>query len=175
MMANVNYSRQHMPMQTIYLGLGSNLGDRAANLRQARERLAVQVTEVRASAVYATAPAYVVDQPPFLNMALEGRTALPPAELLVFLKGVEQAMGRVPTRRYGPRLIDLDILLYADRVVQTPDLVIPHPLMAERAFVLLPLAEIAPALRHPTLGRTIADLAAPFVATPDVVRLRPEV
>jgi 2-amino-4-hydroxy-6-hydroxymethyldihydropteridine diphosphokinase len=155
----------------VYLALGSNLGDRRANLEQAIGCLAARLTISHVSSLYATAPAYVTDQPPFLNAALAGATALDPPALLAFLKEIERAMGRTPTLRYGPRLIDLDILLYDDLVVETPDLQIPHPRLAERAFVLAPLAEIAPRLRHPILGRTVAELAAPFAGSPDVVRL----
>lgn len=156
---------------TIFLALGTNLGERQANLDRAIRRLATEVWVVRLSSVYETAPAYITNQPSFLNMALEGVTALEPVALLRFLKDIEQTMGRVPTRRYGPRLIDLDILLFGDATIDTPDLSIPHPRIAERGFVLLPLAEIAPHLRHPTLNRTITELAAPFAASPDVVKV----
>lgn len=144
----------------VFIALGSNLGDRRANLEGAIRRLRDAVAIKQLSSVYETAPAYVVEQPRFLNMVLCGTTSLAPAELLQFLKQIEQAMGREPTVRYGPRLIDLDILLYGDLRVDAPDLQIPHPRIAERLFVLVPLAEIAPELRLPGESTIIAELAA---------------
>lgn len=151
-------------MPKIYLALGTNQGDRARNLRRALELLAPQVMLTRLSSVYETAPWGVNDQPDFLNMAAEGVTALPPVDLLDALKTVEQTMGRQSTVRYGPREIDLDILLYGDLTMQTERLEIPHARMAERAFVLIPLHELAPDLVHPRLHRTVRELVA---ALPD--------
>jgi 2-amino-4-hydroxy-6-hydroxymethyldihydropteridine diphosphokinase len=152
-------------LHTVYLGLGSNLGDRAANLRAALAALAPDVLVTAISAVYETVPMHVEDQPDFLNLVCAARTALAPHELLRRLKGIERALGRVPGPRYGPRAIDLDLLLYDDLVLDTAELTVPHPRMLDRAFVLVPLAEIAPSLRHPLAGETIAALAASLDAS----------
>jgi len=112
------------------------------------------------SALYETAPWGIADQPPFLNAAVAAETDLSPSELLVFVKGLEREMGRQPGGRWGPRLIDVDILLYGDLVLQTPDVVVPHPHLAERPFVLVPLAEIAPDVVHPVYRQTIQALLA---------------
>ncbi len=145
-------------MPTIYLALGANLGDRAANLRAALAALPPAVRVTAASPIYETPPWGYTDQPAFLNMALRGETDLSPLALLDFLKVLETDLGRRESFRWGPRLIDLDILFYDDLVRDTPPLVIPHPRLHERAFVLVPLADVAPALSHPTLGKTIAEL-----------------
>jgi len=139
-----------------YLGLGSNLGDRARFLAQARERLAAlpDTTLARASRVYETAPQEITDQPAFLNQVVELRTALSPRTLLGYLKEIEAALGRRPGPRGGPREVDIDILLMEGVAVEEPGLVVPHPHLAERAFVLAPLAELAPQLRLPG-GETV--------------------
>jgi len=147
-------------MQTIYLGLGSNLGDRAANLRAALKALAPHITVVAESAMYETPPWGVKDQPGFLNMTVRGETELTPAALHEHIKQTERDLGRTPTYRWGPRLIDIDILLYEDLIVDTPDLVIPHPHMHRRPFVLVPLESIAPEVVHPVLGLSIRQLLA---------------
>lgn len=158
--------------QHVYLGLGSNLGDRDANLRRAVEALAPEVVVVQLSAVYDTAPVLVTEQPRFHNIAALCATALTPHSLLGYVKRIEAELGRVQNIRYGPRVIDVDILLYGQIVLETEDLTIPHPRLAERAFVLAPLAEIAPGLRHPVLGATIQQLAD-AVASQDVRAIGP--
>ncbi len=143
----------------VYLALGSNLGDRRANLRAAVARLVPGVVVERVSSLYETEPAYVVDQPRFLNAALRGRTALDPRGLLAHLKEIERDLGRTAGRRFGARVIDLDILLYDDLGLTTEELTIPHPRMAERPFVLVPLAEIAPGLTPPGWSESVGALA----------------
>jgi len=145
-------------MAEVFIALGSNLGDRAGNLARARSALAAEVTIRAQSSVRETRPQYVTDQPPFLNMVLRGTTDLAPGALLDFLKKIERNLGRKPTRRFGPRMIDLDILYYEDKIVNEADLVLPHPRIAERDFVLLPLAEIAANHRHPVTGRTTVEM-----------------
>ena len=154
---------------TIYLALGANLGDRGASLRNAVERLRDAVTVERMSSVYETEPAYLLDQPRFMNMALRGHTALEPHALLGFLKRIEHDLGRTAGPRYGPRAIDLDILLYDSLALTTADLTIPHPRMAERPFVLTPLADIAPDLVPPGWERSIGALAAVVRGNGDVL------
>lgn len=145
----------------VYIGIGTNTGDRVENLRQALERLDGIMALDQLSGVYETAPKYVLDQPRFLNMAVGGETALDPLQLLEKLKAFEIEMGRLPSEeRYGPRLIDLDILFYGDTVVEKSGLSIPHPLLPEREFVLRPLADIAAAKRHPVTGRTVIEMLA---------------
>ncbi len=152
----------------IFIGLGSNQGDRVAHLRDGVHAIAGMCAgPVRVSPVYASAPLYVTDQPPFLNMVAVGDTPLVPLNLLRSCKVAEAAAGRdlgPAATRYGPRPLDLDLLLAYDEdarpiIMTTPALILPHPRLAERAFVLRPLADLAPDLRHPTLGQTIADLA----------------
>lgn len=143
---------------TVYLALGSNLGDRLEHLRRAREAMQPAVHIVEASPVYETPPWGYLDQPAFLNQVVKGETELPPTELLVLLKGIEVSMGRETTVRNGPRPIDLDILFYDDLVLEGPKLSIPHPRMAGRGFVLVPLADLAPDLRHPVSGKTVREM-----------------
>ena len=149
-----------MSWQRVYLALGSNLGDRAANLHAACRALSPQVQIERASPIYETDPWGYADQPPFYNQVLRARTELEPLALLNFLKQTETRLGRQPSVRYGPRLIDLDILFYNDQVLQTDELTLPHPRLHERAFVLIPLKDLAADLRHPVLGQTVRELCA---------------
>ena len=145
-------------MVRVYLGLGANLGDRAENIARALEMLKGKgLGLLSLSQLYETEPRGVTEQPRFLNAACAMETDLAPHALLNLLKATEVKLGRVPSVRYGPRAIDLDILLYGDLRIATPRLTIPHPGMLERASVLVPLSEIAPMLRHPVTGLTIAE------------------
>lgn len=155
---------------TAYLGLGANLGDRAATLAEAVRQLSLAegCRVLAVSAVYESAPWGVTDQPPFLNLALALRTTLSPHDLLALCKSIEADLGRVAGPRWGPRAVDLDILLYADLTLDEPDLHIPHLHLTARQFVLVPLADLAPDLRLPD-GRAIHDLANP--SDPDLTLL----
>ncbi len=144
----------------VYLGLGTNLDDRASNLKPALERLAPQVLPLAESPVYQTPPWGHANQPDFLNQVIRASTSLSPHTLLAHVKAIENEMGREKTFRNGPRLIDLDILLYNTQIIQTTALTIPHPRLHERAFVLVPLADLAPGLQHPVLEETISALLA---------------
>ena len=155
--------------EVCYLGLGANLGSRAEYLREAIRRLgALRRTHVWAvSAFHETEPYGITDQPRFLNAAAGILTELEPGELLQELLRIEEQMGRTRTVKWGPRLIDIDILLCGDRVVGEPRLEVPHPEMHVRDFVLGPLCEIAPRVVHPVLGKTIAELRAELAADGD--------
>lgn len=143
---------------TAYVALGSNLGDRAHNLHAALRAMRSFATVAETSFLYETPPAYVPDQPPFLNAACRITTQLAPHDLLAALKQIEQTLGRKQTVRFGPRIIDLDILFYEDLHLESESLTIPHPRLAERSFVLTPLLDLAPDLVHPLLGQPIRAL-----------------
>jgi len=145
---------------TVYLALGGNLGDRLASLRAALDALPPDVAVLAESRVYETPPWGYTDQPAFLNMAVKAQTSLSPQALLDYLKAIEARLGREKSLRWGPRLIDLDILFYDNLALDTPPLIIPHPRLHERGFVLAPLADIAPDLLHPTLGCSVRSLLA---------------
>ena len=145
----------------IYLSLGSNLGDRAAHIERAIAALPeVGVRLLRRSSIYETEPVDFLAQPWFLNCVVETETALPPEQLLAALHGIERRLGSKKLIARGPRIIDLDVLLYQSEVIRAAEMEIPHPRMAERRFVLVPLAELAPELPHPVLHATIAELLA---------------
>jgi 2-amino-4-hydroxy-6-hydroxymethyldihydropteridine diphosphokinase len=141
-----------------YLSLGSNIGDREANLREAIAELAGAGSVVAVSSFYETQPVDVLNQPWFLNCVIALRTEKTATELLKFALSVEEDMGRLRFFEKGPRKIDIDVVLFGDRIVDEPGLTIPHPAMHKRKFVLAPLAEIAPAALHPRLGKTASEL-----------------
>lgn len=159
-------------MPFVYLALGTNLGDRSANLRAAVAALPPKVEVSNESRIYETPPWGFENQPAFLNMAIKGRTNLEPQSLLRHLKELEVQLGREQSFRWGPRLIDIDILFYDDLVVDTLSLVIPHPRLQERAFVLVPLADLAPDLVHPILEKTVKEMLADVDASN--IRLIPD-
>ncbi len=142
----------------VYLSLGSNLGDRRSNLATALQRLRDVVEIWAVSPLYETEPVSYLDQPRFYNIVCSGKTALSAPELLKFAKEIESEHGRQPSFRNGPRPIDIDIIFFDDLCMAQDDLTIPHPRMAERAFVLAPLAEIAPQVVDPVSGHTVQEL-----------------
>jgi 2-amino-4-hydroxy-6-hydroxymethyldihydropteridine diphosphokinase len=148
-----------------YIGLGTNLGDRLGNIQTALQKLAdlPTIKLMRVSSLYETAPVGVTEQPDFLNVVAAARTSLAPQALLDALLHIENQMGRVRTERWGPRVIDMDLLLYGADQVALPGLTVPHPRLRERAFVVIPLAEIAPDLALPGDGKKATDLAELFL------------
>lgn len=144
--------------EKVFLALGTNIGDRKVNLCKARKALAPKVIIIKESPIYITPPWGYEDQPEFLNQVIEVRTKMGPGCLLHYLKRIEKKMGRLKTFRNGPRLIDLDILFYGQRVVKRTKLNIPHPRLQERPFVLVPLSDIAPDFVHPVLGMTVESM-----------------
>jgi 2-amino-4-hydroxy-6-hydroxymethyldihydropteridine diphosphokinase len=150
-----------MPTHTVYLSLGSNLGDRAAHIERALARLDEEgVRIVKRSSFYETEPVEFLAQGWFLNIAVEAETQLMPRQLLRVIRGIERELGRKRIVRSGPRTIDIDILLFGTSIMRAAELEIPHPRMTERRFVLVPMAEIAPTLRHPVLRLTMTELLA---------------
>lgn len=145
-------------MATAYLSLGSNLGHREANIASALKMLGQEAWILKVSSLYETEPVGYKNQPWFLNCVCSVETDLSPQALLKFVKAIERKLGRREDIRFGPRLIDIDILFYNSLILDSPDLIIPHPRLVERAFVLLPLREIAPELVHPLLRATIEEL-----------------
>lgn len=154
-------------MKTIYLSLGSNLGDREANLRKALDRLNPR----RVSHLYETEPVDHIAQPFFLNLVVEAETPLMPMQLLAQTQRIERDLGRKRTIAKGPRTIDIDILLYGSSVIGVKRLQIPHPRMHERRFVLEPMADLAPDLRHPVTHRTIREMLGELATRPVVRRV----
>jgi 2-amino-4-hydroxy-6-hydroxymethyldihydropteridine diphosphokinase len=159
-----------MPKHTVYLSLGSNIGNRAAHIERALARLAEEnVRVVKRSSFYETEPVEFLTQGWFLNIAVEVETELMPRQLLRVIRNIERELGRKRIVKSGPRTIDIDILFFGTSIVNAADLEVPHPRMTERRFVLVPMAEIAPALRHPKLRSTMSELLA---ATKDRSQVR---
>ena len=146
-------------IHTIYLGLGTNVGDRKRHLQEAIDSFFPNINCLQLSSIYETKPVGYTEQTEFLNQVVLAETDLAPLALLNQIKYIENKLGRQPTFRFGPRAIDIDVLFYDDLVQETPRLTIPHPRLLERAFVLVPLAEIAPQFVHPVLKKRIIDLA----------------
>lgn len=154
---------------TAYLGLGSNMGERQENLDRALALLSQRLRVEKVSPVYDTEPVGNINQPRFLNMVCQVYTRLAPTALLTLAKGIERKLGRRGASN-APRPIDIDILFYGDRVIETPELIIPHPRLTGRAFVLIPLAEIAPDLVHPVSGKTVNELLEGIKGTQGVFK-----
>jgi 2-amino-4-hydroxy-6-hydroxymethyldihydropteridine diphosphokinase len=157
--------------KTVYLSLGSNVGDRAANLRQAIENLETIGEVAAVSSFYETEPVELREQPWFLNCAVKLETELMPKQLLSAVLGIEQKMGRKRQQSKGPRSIDIDILLFGNSMIETKDLMVPHPRMHERRFVLEPLAEIGAEARHPALKKSMRELRDGLPAGQQVKKL----
>jgi 2-amino-4-hydroxy-6-hydroxymethyldihydropteridine diphosphokinase len=157
----------------VYIGIGSNIGDKTANCQTAVEGLAEAGRIIGVSSFYYTEPVGYKEQEDFINAAASLETNRSPAELLAICHAIEDRLGRRRTVRWGPRTVDLDILLYGGLVVKRPDLVIPHPLMAMRRFVLAPLVEIAPSVMHPVLNKTMFQLLCELQNSHTVMKCKP--
>jgi 2-amino-4-hydroxy-6-hydroxymethyldihydropteridine diphosphokinase len=168
----LRYTVYYFMATLAYIGIGSNIGDRAANCLHAIEYLAETGRIIGVSSLYYTEPVGLKAQEDFINAVVALETDSKPAELLAACRDIEDRLGRRRTVRWGPRTIDLDILLYGDLVMDQPDLVIPHPLMAARKFVLAPLAEIAPEAVHPVLHKTTAELLEELRDTHTVLKYK---
>lgn len=164
-----------LPMETelALFGLGANIGNPRRQLALAVERLRGLLTDVRASGVYHTRPVGYAEQPDFLNLVVTGRSREPPERLLAAALEIEQGLGRIRTFPNAPRTIDIDLLAVGERVIERTGLRLPHPRMHERAFVLVPLAEVAPSWRHPTLGQTAEEMLTALPHAEGVERLGP--
>ena len=159
--------------EIVFLGLGTNLGHRISNLEQAVKSLSKIIQIRKISPIYQTEPWGFQDQPSFLNQVVSATTSFLPQDLLVKVKHLEVKLGREPTFHYGPRLIDVDILFYGNQIINQDNLIIPHPHIHERAFVLVPLADIAPDFVHPILGLTVSELLE-RVDCEGVIKINPE-
>lgn len=159
-------------MERIFISLGSNLGARQKNLAEAIELLKRKCSIVKVSSIYETQPVDFADQPWFLNQVVEAQTDLEPGKLLLFMQSIENGMGRVKTIRFGPRVIDLDLVFYGSRVInEPPELIVPHQRCHQRRFVLQPIVEIDPDFVHPVMKRTVKWLLSRLPKAEDSVRL----
>jgi 2-amino-4-hydroxy-6-hydroxymethyldihydropteridine diphosphokinase len=172
-MQSSNRIPKESKLARVFLGLGSNMGDREHNLQTALQALSQKIELVKVSSLYDTAPVGNTLQERFLNIACAAATELPPIALLAFIKEIEHKLGRRTGPVNSPRPIDIDILFYGDLIIDTPGLVIPHPRLTERAFVLAPLNEIAPRFMHPVTKQTISRLYKTLKIIPgDAVKLQ---